>query len=290
MSSFGATDMVKPLRQVLMKRPGPAMANADPEKWHYADPLNLDRLQSDHKALAGIIEAYGTKVVFLEEDPDDLADAVFTYDPSMVTANGAILMRMGKSLRRGEQSLHDRFYAERGIPVIGTIEEPGTVEAGDCIWLDSQTMLVGLGFRTNEAGLAQLEKILSPASVSIHAFDLPVYQGGEACLHLMSIVSMLDHDLALTCQSLLPVRLQKLFAKRGIECLAAPEDEFLSSGTLSTNVLALEERRCVMVDGFPKTQALLHSAGCQLSLFNGSELCLKAEGGPTCLTRPLLRR
>ena len=289
MSNFGVADMVAPLRQVLMKKPGPAMANADAETWHYAGPLTLNALQADHHALVTIVEACGAEVFFLEDDPVDLADLVFTHDPSMVTATGAIVLRMGKSLRRGEQHLHAEFYAERGIPVIGAIEEPGTVEAGDCIWLDSKTLLVGLGFRTNEVGLAQLEKILAQDGVSVHAFDLPVYRGRAACLHLMSLVSMLDYDLALTCQSLLPVRLQKLFAQRGIECLAAPEDEFRASGTLSTNVLALAERHCVMVDGFPKTQDLLHSAGCQLALVAGGELCLKAEGGPTCLTRPLLR-
>ena len=290
MSSFGVVDMVSPLRQVLMKQPGLAMASADAEKWHYAGPLTLNALQADHHALVAVLEASGAEVVFLEEDPADLADAVFTHDPSLVTATGAIILRMGKPLRRGEQRLHAEFYAERGIPVIGTLEEPGTVEAGDCLWLDSQTLLVGLGFRTNEAGLTQLEKILAPDGVSIHAFDLPVYQGRDACLHLISLVSMLDHNLALTCQSLLPVRLQTLFAQRGIECLAAPEDEFRASGTLSTSILALAERHCVMVDGFPKTQDLLHSAGCQLALFPGRELCLKAEGGPSCLTRPLLRR
>ncbi len=289
MNNFGALDMVAPLRGVLMKRPGSAMANADAEKWHYTGPLNAKKLQADHAALVTIIEDFGAEVVFLEEDPLELADAVFTHDPSMVTDAGAIVLRMGKPLRRGEEELHAQFYLAQDIPLLGTIKEPGIVEAGDCIWLDRETLLVGLGFRTNEAGAVQLENILAPAGVSIHSFDLPIYQGRLACLHLMSLVSMLDHNLALTCQSLLPVRLQTFFDARGITCLAAPEDEFRQSGTLSTNILALAERRCVMVAGFPKTESVLVDAGCQVALFEGSELCRKAEGGPTCLTRPLLR-
>jgi N-dimethylarginine dimethylaminohydrolase len=272
-----------------MKRPGEAMATANPQAWHYSGPLDKEQLRVDHDRLVAIIRDFGSEVVFLEQDPPELADAVFTHDVSLVTGAGAVLLRMGKPLRLGEQSLHAQFYAEQQIPIIGAIQEPGTVEAGDCVWLDPTTLIVGLGFRTNPAGLAQLESILAPQKVQVHSFDLPVYQGQDACLHLMSLISMLDHDLALTCRSMLPIRLQTFFAQRGIECIAACEDEFRASGTLSTNVLTLAPRHCVLVDGFPKTQSLLRDAGCRLEVFTGNELCLKAEGGPTCLTRPILR-
>ena len=289
MSNFGTSDMVSPLRRVLVKKPGPAMEAADPQLWNYNGPLTGDLLQSDHAALVAILEAYGAEVLFLDDDSPDLADAVFTHDVSLMTPEGAVLCQMGKKLRRGEQKLHKAFFKEQQISLLGSIEAPGTVEAGDCVWLDAQTLLVGLGFRTNRSGMAQLQEILAPQQVTIHAFDLPVYRGAAACLHLMSILSMLDHDLALVCQSMLPVRLFDFFASRQIECVQACEQEFKSSGTLSTNVLALAPRRCVVVDGFPETHARMRNAGCELHPFSGAELCLKAEGGPTCLTRPLLR-
>ncbi|MGB6044249.1 MAG: arginine deiminase family protein, partial [Pirellulales bacterium] len=238
MSRFGAQDMVSPLRRVMMKRPDVAMAGADPQKWHYAGPLDLERVRSDHAALVSHIQNAGAEVLFLDEDPEDLADAVFTHDPSLVTTEGAVVLRLGKPLRRGEEDLHAQFYNDQRIPVVGTITEPGTVEAGDCIWLDPSTLIVGLGFRTNQSGLHQLSDFLSPLGVAIHGFDLPVYQGADACLHLMSMISMLDHDLALTYQPLLPVRLRQLFDQRGIRYLAGPEDEFQASGSLSLNVLA----------------------------------------------------
>ena len=289
MNNFGTADMVSPLRRVLMKRPGSAMETEEWKRWNYSGPLSGDLLQRDHAALVSIIERFGAEVLFLDDDSPELADAVFTHDVSLMTPQGAILCQMGKQLRRGEQTLHEAFYLEQQIPLLGSIQAPGTVEAGECVWLDANTLLVGLGFRTNPSGMAQLQQLLAPQRVTVHGFDLPVYGGSAACLHLMSIISMLDHDLVLACQSMLPVRLLNLFAERKIECVLACENEFRSSGTLSTNVLALGPRECVVVDGFPETYSRLEAAGCKLHPFSGAELCLKAEGGPSCLTRPLLR-
>ena len=247
---FGSQSMVAPLRRVLMKRPGAVMAGADAATWNYAGALELEALQQDHDALVAKITAAGTEVVLLGEDPAGLADAVFTHDPSQVTREGAIILRMGKELRRDEADVHARFYERQDIPILGTIEAPGTVEAGDCVWLDEQTLLMAMGYRTNEAGIAQMAEIVAPLGVKVHAYDMSVYQGAQACLHLMSIISMLAHDLALVYRSLLPVRIVRLFEERGIEMIETPTDEFESSGTLSGNVLTLAPRKCLTVDGF----------------------------------------
>lgn len=289
MSDYGAHDMVTPLRRVMMKRPDRALANADPEQWHYAGPLALDLLQANHAALVERVRAAGTEIVMLDAAPDKLADSVFTHDPSLVTKQGAIVLRMGKRLRQGEESIHAGFYRDHGIPILGIIAEPGTVEAGDCVWLDDHLLVVGTGLRTNDAGLDQLQQLVADIGVSVQPFDLPALPGSDACLHLMSLISMLDHNLALIYQPLFPVRLQRFLEQRGIECLPAPEDEYIASGSLSVNVLTLAPRNCVMVAGFPNTLELLQAAGCTVSTFPGDELCLKAEGGPTCLTRPILR-
>ncbi len=281
--------MVSPLRRVLVKRPGEAMAGADPTAWNYATPLDLEKIQADHDGLAKLLQDSGAEVLFLDHDPEHLADLVFTHDPSLVTSEGAIIFRMGKLARRGEDEHHREFYDSIDVPILGTIEEPGTVEAGDCVWIDDKTLAVGMGFRTNPAGVAQLQALLTPLGVRVEAFDLPVYTGAAACLHLMSIMSMLDHDLALVFEPMIPVRLHKLLAERGVQCLAAPADEFTKSATLSLNVLALSPRKCIGVAGNDKTAELMVNAGVDLTNFVGDELCLKAEGGPTCLTRPILR-
>lgn len=286
---YGAQSMVAPLARVVMSRPGKAMAEADPAVWHYAGPLDAEILESQHAALVAVVRDAGAEVLWLEEGLEDLADSVFTHDPSLMTDKGAILLRMGKPQRRGEESAHAHLYAQQGIPILGTIEAPGTVEAGDCLWFDAETLVVGRGFRTNQSGIEQLGAILKPLGVGVEAFDLPVQLGQAACLHLMSLISLLDEDLALVHSPLLPVALYQMMRARGMTLVEAPAEEFAASDTLSINVLALAPRHGVMIDGLPKTAEALRRAGCEIATFPGDHLCIKAEGGPTCLTRPILR-
>ena len=185
--------------------------------------------------------------------------------------------------------MHERLYDKLGIPILGRIESPGTVECGDCVWLGQHSLIVGRGFRTNQTGIEQLKALLEPTGVAVHVFDLPVYSGEAACLHLMSLISMLDHDLALVYRPLLPVAFYRMLQEQGVQLIEAPQEEFEASGTLSLNVLALKPRHGIMVDGFPLTKSAMEAAGCTIETFNGDSLCIKCEGGPTCLTRPLQR-
>lgn len=289
MSEYGAQNMVSPLTRVMMHAPGPDMANADPAIWHYGSALDGDLLTRQHAAFTKIVEASGAKVEWLPQGHEGLADRVFTHDPSLVTEKGAIVLNMGKPLRKDERKAHLDYYAQAGIPVLGEVTAPGTAEAGDCLWLDEQTLAVGRGFRTNQAGIDQLSALLAPLGVSVLAFDLPVYKGEQACLHLMSIISLLAENLALIYEPLMPASFYQLLGERGVQMLAAPEAEFEASHGLNLNVLALSPRRGVMISGFPGTKALMESAGCQIETFDGAELCIKCEGGPTCLTRPVQR-
>ncbi|MEM7426699.1 MAG: arginine deiminase family protein [Pseudomonadota bacterium] len=290
MNSYGAQDMVSALARVMMHEPGAAMANADPDVWHYAGELDGDLLVRQHRAFAGIVESSGAEIEWLSPSADGLADAVFTHDPSLVTDEGAILLHMGKPLRRGETQAHRDYYERADVPVLGIIEAPGMVEAGDCLWLNSRTLAVGRGFRTNDAGIGQLRHLLAPLEVDVLCFDLPMYTGPDACLHLMSIISLLDHDLALIYEPLFPVGLFQVLQDLGVRMVAAPVEEFEASNGLNLNVLALAPRHGVMIAGYPGTEAALTSAGCRIETFDGAELCVKCEGGPTCLTRPVLRR
>ena len=289
MSEYGAQNMVTALERVMMHRPGAAMANADPAVWNYGSALNGETLAQQHAAFAEIVEASGAEIEWLPDNQDGLADAVFTHDPSLVTAKGAILLNMGKPLRKAERGAHAAYYDQAQVPVLGEVTAPGTAEAGDCLWLDENTLAVGRGFRTNQAGIDQLTNLLSPLGVDVLAYDLPVYKGAQACLHLMSIISLLAEDLALVYEPLMPASFYQLLQERGVELLAAPSEEFEASHGLNLNVLALSPRHGVMISGFPRTQALMEEAGCRIQTFDGAELCIKCEGGPTCLTRPVRR-
>lgn len=281
--------MVAPLRRVAMRRPGQATFEADPELWHYTRRLDATRLAHQYDLFMHHIERAGAEIEWLPGADDGLADSIFVFDPSLMTPHGAIVLRPSKSLRVPEVPLHATLYERLDIPAIGTIEEPGTAEGGDLVWLDETTLLAGRGFRTNQNGIDQLRDILGPLGVEIRVFDLPMWRGSAACLHLLSLMSPLDRDLALVYPPLIPVALYQTLRERGFECLEANEKEFMASGGLSVNVLALGPRKCLTLAGFPRTLRTMKDAGCEVTCFMADALCLPCEGGPTCLTLPLWR-
>ncbi len=287
MRKFGCQNMVGRLRQVIVRRPDEAFAEVNPEDWNYHGTPDLGRAQGEHGAFVRILEEAGAHVVFHDQPLEGLADAIFTHDSALVTDHGSIVLRMGKALRQGEEDAMARLLARLGVPPLGRLEGEARAEGGDLMWLDKETLAVGIGFRTNEEGAAQLRDLLAPVGVRVVTYDLPVYQGRDACLHLMSMISMIDDDLAVVYLPLMPVRLLKELESRGIGLVEAPENEFLHGQ--ATNVLALAPRDVVLLQGNPVTEERLRAAGCRVQTYRGDEISLKAEGGATCLTRPVLR-
>jgi dimethylargininase len=289
MQNYGANAMNAPLRKVLMRKPDHVMRDADPAKWHYGASFDVAKAIVQHAAFTQMIADSGADIHWLNEDADGLSDSIFTRDPSIVTHAGAVVLNMGKALRLAEPGLHGKMFDVLGIPVIGTIVAPGTVEGGDTIWLDEMTLVVGRGIRTNQAGIDQLTTILQPHGISVLSFDLPLWDGEAACLHLMSMISPLADDLYLVHAPLLPVALFQLMKSRGVELIIASADEFTASNGLSLNVLPTSPRNVIMVAGFPKTKAAMEEAGCTVLTFEADALCIACEGGPTCLTGPIWR-
>jgi N-dimethylarginine dimethylaminohydrolase len=287
--AYGAQSMAAPLRRVMMRAPGAAMRTADPSRWHYGPGFDAGRAEAQHDALAALVAEAGAEIVWLEQDGDGLADAVFTHDPSFVTEAGAVILNMGKPLRREEPALHRAAYEKLGIPILGALSGAATVEGGDTLWVDRRTLAVGRGARTNQSGIEALAGMLRPHGIEVLGFDLPVWTGGEACLHLMSLISPLADDLALVFRPLLPFAFDALLRDAGWRLVEAPEDEFRASLGLSLNVLATAPAEVIAVDGFPRTRAAMEEAGCRVRHFPGDALCIACEGGPTCLTRPILR-
>ena len=218
-----------------------------------------------------------------------IADAIFTYDASFMTPKGAILLSPGKLLRKGEEKIHEAFYTKNNIPIIGRLSGSAIAEGGDIFWVDKETLVIGKGFRTNQEGIEQIKHISSTLNIEVFSFDLPFFKGSEACLHMMSLISLVDKKKALAYKSLLPIGLVQLLEKRGYCLIEAPEDEFISSEGLNINVLAIRPGECVMISGFPKTKKALEKSNINVHTFEGNSLCIGCEGGPTCLTRPILR-
>lgn len=289
MQAYGSENRAFGLKSVIMRAPGPALAAADPNVWHYGASFDPARAQVQHAELARIVEDSGAAIHWMASNDDGLADAMFVQDPSLVTRAGAVLLNMGKPLRRDEPGMHRAAYAALGVPVLGALTGSATVEAGDTFWIDPDTLAVGRGARTNQAGIDALAAILAPVGIAVVAYDLPYGAGPDACLHLMSLISPIAPDMALIHAPLLPYALWSDLSARGWTLIHAPVDEFEASNGLSLNVLMLSPRDVVMIDGFPATRAAMEAAGCRVQVFQGDALCIACEGGPTCLTRPVLR-
>jgi N-dimethylarginine dimethylaminohydrolase len=290
-AQFGGHTMVAALRRVLVCPPAaagwlmPGYFDRWQELGYLREPDGM-RAQAQHEALCRALRAAGAKLVALEESDDLSLDAVYTHDPSFLTDDGAILLRMGKACREAEPRRHGEFYKRQGIPVLGEITAPGTVEGGDLVWLDAATLLAGRGYRTNAAGIDQLRALLAPKGVEVIAAPLPHGGGPATCLHLMSLLSLLDERTVLVDLPWLAVETVELLRARGFQFVEIDPAERAS---LACNVLALGEKRLLAFEENPSTNARLRTAGFEVQEVAGSEMGINGGGGPTCLTRPLLR-
>ncbi len=276
---FGGQTMTGTLRRVLVRRPGATDRWRD-YNWRSApDPA---RLAAEHDALCAALAQAGADVVVASADAANI-DAVYVFDPAIVCDAGALLLRPGKVARQAEVEPLAHELERAGVPVAARLEAPALAEGGDTMWLDERTLVVGRGFRTNQAGVEALGRALP--GVDVLAFDLPYATGPADVLHLLSVISPLDRDLALVYLPLMPVGLYQLLAEREIELVEVADEEY---ATLGCNVLALGPRRALTVDGNAETRRRLEAAGVEVLTYTARELS-KGDGGPTCLTRPLAR-
>jgi N-dimethylarginine dimethylaminohydrolase len=256
------------------------------ESLNYSAPPNFSRALDEYDRFMDIITGSGAEIRYLPCDGTLTLDSIYTRDASVLGGEGVILCHMGKPARRAEPASHAQHLREHGWPIAGSITPPGLLEGGDLIWLDDRTVMVGEGRRTNAAGIHQLKGLLEGSLDELVSIQLPDYPGQHDVLHLMSLISPVDKDLAVVYSRLLPQRCRTVLLERGYRFIEVPDEEFEGMGT---NVLALGPRDCVMLEGNPKTRAALERAGARVQVYIGNEISLKGGGGPTCLTRPLAR-
>ncbi|HZM73789.1 MAG TPA: arginine deiminase family protein [Candidatus Polarisedimenticolia bacterium] len=281
--AFGAQSMTAPLRDVLVKRPGPAFGAAFDDDAHgFLHPVDLALAQREHDRFVEVLAGLGPNVHALETETNS-PDLVYTYDPLLVSDRGSIVLRPGKPNRQGECAVLEAWTSAAGIPVAGWIEAPGTAEGGDTFWLRQDLFCIGRTLRTNDAGARQLAAIVGG---DVRIFDVPYWRGPAELIHLLSVISPVADDLAVVYPPLLPVGLWELLNELGVRQLAVPEEEF---PTLGCNVLAVRPGVVIVAEGNPRTASLLAAAGCEVHAYPASEIGINGSGGPTCMTRPILR-
>jgi dimethylargininase len=280
---FGAQSMVSSLRDVLVKRPGTAFARAFDDPAHgFLHPVDIGEARRQHDALCQILIDLGVAVHELEAETDS-PDLVYTFDPALVTERGAVLLRPGKPTRRREPQALARWFAARGVPIAGAIEPPGTVEGGDTLWLRPDLVCIGRSLRTNGAGAQQLAALVGG---EVRTFDVPFANGPGECLHLLSLISPVTERAAVVHLPMLPSGLYELLRDLDFDLIPVPQQEM---PTLGCNVLSVRPGVLIMAEGNPITQHALERRGFEVRTFKADEIGINGGGGPTCLTRPVLR-
>jgi dimethylargininase len=281
---FGAQSMTSTLREVLVKRPGPAFGRAFDDPAHgFLSPVDLEVAQREHDAFVEVLEGLGPRVHVLDHEPASDPDLVYTFDPVLVLNGGAVPLRPGKPNRRDEPDIMEAWMIEAGVPIAGRIEAPGTIEGGDTFWLRSDLFCIGRTLRTNGSGVDQLARIVGG---DVRVFDVPFWKGPAELIHLMSVISPVADDLAVVYLPLLPVGLWELLGDMDIRLVEVPDDEF---PTLGCNVLAVRPGVVILAEGNPVTAAALAAAGCEVHTYPATQVGINGSGGPTCMTRPVLR-
>lgn len=279
---WGTPDMVSPLKKVFVRTPttvGEFVAEG-----HWREP-DRDLLPKQHAEFVGLLRGFGAEVL-LGDPIDGYVDAVYTHDPAVMTPHGSILLQMRKPVRSPEPAAMRADFERLGVPILGALTGDAVSDGGDKVWLDEHTLVVGRGYRTNASAVAQFRALLEPHGVSVISVDLPHYLGPDAVLHLMSVISPIAPDLAVVYEPLAPVALLELLDQRGIARISVDEDEMLTQGA---NILAVAPGEVVLAAGNDKVRAKLDAAGVKVHEFAGTEVAVKGDGGPTCLTQPLWR-
>lgn len=253
---------------------------------NYLSKPDFNNAILEYEIFESVLNEYDIQIFHLPLDACVNIDSIYCRDAAIATNKGMIICNMGKAARAHEPQAEKKAFEAAGIPVLGTIMPPGTIEGGDVAWLDENTLAVGHTYRTNEEGIAQLKLLLNPLGVEVITVPLPHYKGPSDVFHLMSVLSPVDTDLAVVYSPLMPIAFRNFLLQRGYRLIEVPDEEF---ETMGCNVLALAPRICLMVQGNPQTKAALEKAGCKVIVYKGEDISIKGGGGPTCLTRPIQR-
>ena len=288
---YGCQSMVGKIDTIIIKHPEEAFISQEnlDQKWkpfNYVSCPDYEKSLKEYSRFEEIIQEHVENVHYLPQDDNTGLDSTYAHDTCKITSKGAIMFTVGKELRRGETGATKKFLEGIGVPILGEISGEGTMEGGDVVWLDEKTVAVGRGYRTNYEGIRQFRELTKDIVDEFIVVELPHGDGPDECLHLMSVISMVDHDLAVVYSKLMPVSFRDLLTERGIELVEVDDAEYANLGS---NVLALAPRVCVMPAGNPGTREKLEKAGAKVFEYEGHDISFKGTGGPTCLTLPVTR-
>ena len=274
----------RPLKRVLVHRPGPEMeiSREEIEAVQFADVIDLGRARAQHDAMVAAYESCGVGVEYLVPGPRVTPNQLYCADLAAMTPQGAILARPASTVRAGEERWMAATLWQLGVPVIKVLTGTATFEGADLMWLDPETAVIGRGLRTNDAAIAQITHLLSETGVSTLAFDLP-----WGTMHFMGMMRIVDKDLAFVWPRRTPHGLVTALKARGFQVAALPDvDE--ASNNMAFNLVVLGPRKIMLPAGSPRSAAAYEAQGIECVEVAVDEL-QKAYGAMGCMSHILER-
>lgn len=286
----GNQSEVGELKRVLVRKPeqgfvSEAKLQSEWKRLGYLECPDFSKAVKEYDTFCSILSQHAELVLCPQDDSLSI-DSIYVRDAAILTNGGMILSNMGKPEREAEPAAMMKALSQFGIPTLGAVRPPGLVEGGDAVWLTEYILAVGRGYRTNTQGIEQLKRLSAPTTEELFVVDLPHWNGPGDVFHLMSILSPVDVDKALVYSRLLPVSFRTRLLELNYKLIEVPDEEFESMGC---NVLALAPGKVLALAGNPLTRRLLEQEGVEVLEYVGEEISRKGLGGPTCLTRPLVR-
>jgi N-dimethylarginine dimethylaminohydrolase len=288
---FGCQSEVGLIKRLLLKHPSEAFISDSVIEKHWIDlnylnPPDFGHAVEEYAGFIELLEKHIQEIHYLPRNDRTGLDSIYVHDPVIMTPAGAVVCNMGKEQRRSEPEAMAEFLSGLGIPILGSITGEGNLEGGDVVLFDKDTLAVAESYRTNREGIRQFYELIKRFISEFQVVTLPHWQGPDDVLHLMSILSPVDHDLAVVYSRLMPVGFREWIVSRGIKLIEVSDEEF---ETMGCNVLTVAPRKCIVLSGNPETRKMLEQEGVEVWEYKGDEISRKGAGGPTCLTRPLWR-
>jgi len=293
--SWGCTNDVGRLRVVLMHRPGQEVNVVDTSKrldsnafgdvqtgwyWRGTEGPDLKAMQAQHDAYTAVLRKEGVEVVYLDEIGEGRMKSCYTRDSCVGIGGGAIVMRLGPRIRRGEERAVTRTLARLGCPILRTICGSGVAEGGSFAWLNKRTAVIGLSSRVNEEGARQVEEVLRSQGVELLKVTLTGYR-----LHIDGLFVMIAPDLALANITLLPFWFLERLKELRIKLIEIHHED----DSAIINSLAIAPGRVIMPEGVSDyTQDRLRLTGVEVITVPYDKM-ISGGGGLHCSTAPLIR-
>ena len=262
----------------------PEVSNVGLDYYGFRASPDIGALAIEFEAFVEILHGAGCRTHALRRVSTLALDALYVRDCIAITPSGLVACRMSKANRVAEPGLAREDLQEAGYDVPFAIDEPGRLEGGDVVWITDDLCAIAISYRTNSEGARQFGDIVGSSATCL-LVPLPHFSGPGQILHLSSLISPIDQTTCIACVRYLPVTFLNDLANHGVHVLPIFENEF---GTLAPNVLSLGDRSLLVLAGNAQTSAMLRSNGFNVRTFVGDNISLLGDGGPTCLTRPLV--